>query len=71
MKKNIMFSVIVTIFINFGLFLFDLISVYNTHHLPLSVKINGGEYMAERGFGILIEKIYPLTTMSEEGVRRL
>ncbi len=58
MKKNIIISGIASLLTNLVLFVINLICAYTIHRLPFGITLSGGEYIGEKGFGVLLEKIF-------------
>ena len=63
MKKNVIISSVITIVINAICFITNLICANVYGSIPLGIKISGGEMTRYSGFGVYLEKIYPLTTV--------
>ena len=66
LKKHLIKSLSISGVLTLFFFIINLISAYLFHHLPLAITLSGGEYIGEQGFGVLLEKIYPMSIVGEE-----
>ena len=60
MKKNLKYSLIISLIINVIGLITNLICAYAFHILPLSITIPGGEVITYVGFGVVLDKIFVL-----------
>lgn len=68
MKKNIKFSLIVSLLINIICFLINVIGALLFDIAPLTIKLSGGEIIEHIGFGVLFDEIFPLTVSEQASV---
>ena len=66
MKKNLKLSIIITSVVNVVCCLINYICARFFEFLPIGFHMSGGEYDGYSGFGILLEKIYPMTAYPED-----
>jgi hypothetical protein len=66
MKKNLKLSIIITGILNVSCALINYICARFFEFLPIGFHMSGGEYDGYSGFGILLEKIYPMTAYPGE-----
>lgn len=52
MKQNIILSLLISLGINLVGMLINFITFKNTNHMPLAIKMPGGECLLEIGFGL-------------------
>lgn len=65
MKKIILTSAIVSIAVSLAGFLTNLYTYANFRKMYLCRQLYGGEWMGWQGFGLLMEKTFPLTTADD------
>ena len=68
MKKNIFISLILSTVINGVCFLINFICANLFHFLPLAISVGDGEWIGTIGFGVLLEKLYSLSSGGESSV---
>ena len=60
LKKALLFSLIPTVVITGGGMLLNFIYFMNTEELLFYTTITGGEYIGQKGFGLLQNHVYPM-----------
>ena len=68
MKRNIILSLIISSVINLVGMLINFISFSNSGHMPLAIKIPGGECMLEIGFGLRAFHTYAMAMGDSDSV---
>lgn len=68
MKKHLIQAILVSLFVNLCLFVFNLITATNTGVLPLGKTYPGGDCVERIGFGVNLMKIYPENTAGKPGL---
>lgn len=58
--KRLIISAVVSVVLNAAAFVVNLISWHRDHHLPLALKMHGGEITVELGFGLRGLHIYAM-----------
>lgn len=71
MKKNLRLTLIISIIINTILSLINLVGAHFLENLPLSISMSGGEWTGQFGFGIILEKLYPMSLSEEAGTKTI
>ena len=64
-KRVLKKSLIVSCIVSGAGFFINLISYLLFKDFPLGIKQGGGEYIGKSGFGLLLNKVYPMTAMGE------
>ena len=67
MKKNIIFSAIVSLAASVLCLLINLVCALSSGSLPLGVTFSGGEFTEAVGFGISVQTVYSFGTLEEAG----
>lgn len=65
MKKNIIFSIIISLAMNTICLLVNFICVSLFGYLPLGIELVGGEFTESIGFGVSLQTIYSFGTIEE------
>ena len=68
MKRNIILSLIISSVINLVGMLINFISFNNSGHMPLAIKIPGGECLLELGFGLRAFHTYAMRMGDSDSV---
>ena len=59
--KRLILAAIVSLVLNAAAFVVNLLSWQGDHHLPLALRMHGGEITAETGFGLRGTHLYAMT----------
>ena len=62
MKKIILKSVFVSLGINIMCLIINLFTYFSANKLFLAINFSGGEWMGYSGFGIMMNRTYPMST---------
>lgn len=65
MKNIILKSIIISLGINIMFLIINLVSYFSANRLFLAIKLSGGEWMGYSGFGIMMNKTYPMSTVDK------
>ncbi|MBR6321846.1 MAG: hypothetical protein IKR59_03155 [Lachnospiraceae bacterium] len=65
MKRIILTSAIISIAVNLTGLLTNLFTYANFRKMYLYRRLSGGEWMGWQGFGLLMEKTFPMTTIND------
>ena len=65
MKKIILRSVIIAAAVNLAGFLTNLVTYMTARKMYLCRRLSGGEWMGWQGFGLLMEKTFPMSSIDE------
>ena len=65
MKKNTIFSFIISSAISIACLLINLICALSCGFLPIGIEFSGGEFTESIGFGISLQTIYSFGTIEE------
>jgi len=66
MKKSLKLSIIITTILNVSCSLINYVCARFFNFLPIGFHLQGGEYDGYVGFGVSLEKIYPMTSYQLE-----
>ena len=60
--KEIKKSIMISVFINFSCFLINMITYWLFGKIFLCIKLSGGEWVGYDGFGVMLNKTFPMST---------